>query len=75
MQIPTGVLVDTLGPRRVLTAGGVVAGVGSILFGLADSLLCRCRGAHAGGSGRFGGVCGAAQDQRELVRRAPFRDR
>ncbi len=37
MQIPTGVLVDTLGPKRVLTAGGVVAGVGSILFGLADT--------------------------------------
>jgi sugar phosphate permease len=37
MQIPTGVLADTLGPRRIVTAGGVVAGVGSILFGLADS--------------------------------------
>ena len=35
MQIPTGVLVDTLGPRRVLAAGGLVAGVGSILFGIA----------------------------------------
>ncbi len=38
MQIPTGVLVDTLGARRVVTMGGVVAGVGSILFGLADTL-------------------------------------
>ncbi len=37
MQIPTGVLVDTLGPKRVLTAGGWVAGAGSLLFGLADS--------------------------------------
>lgn len=37
MQIPTGVLVDTLGPRRVLTAGGLVAGVGSMLFGMADT--------------------------------------
>ncbi len=37
MQIPTGVLVDTLGPRRVLAAGGVVAGLGSMLFGLADT--------------------------------------
>jgi predicted MFS family arabinose efflux permease len=37
MQIPTGVLVDTLGSSRVLTAGGVAAGVGSILFGLADT--------------------------------------
>lgn len=37
MQIPTGVLVDTLGPRRVLTAGGVVAGLGSLLFGMAET--------------------------------------
>ena len=38
MQIPTGVLVDTLGPRRILAIGGLVAGLGSILFGLADTL-------------------------------------
>jgi sugar phosphate permease len=38
MQVPTGVLVDTLGPRRVVAAGAVVAGVGSILFGTAGSL-------------------------------------
>ena len=38
MQVPTGVLVDTLGPRRVLLLGGLVAGGGSLLFGLADSL-------------------------------------
>jgi sugar phosphate permease len=37
MQIPTGVLADTLGPRRIVVAGGVVAGLGSILFGLAPS--------------------------------------
>ena len=38
MQVPTGVLVDTLGPRRVLLLGGLVAGGGSLLFGLADGL-------------------------------------
>lgn len=37
MQIPTGILVDTLGPRRILVTGGVVAGIGSILFGLAET--------------------------------------
>jgi sugar phosphate permease len=37
MQIPTGVLADTLGPRRIVAAGGVIAGLGSLLFGLADS--------------------------------------
>jgi predicted MFS family arabinose efflux permease len=38
MQIPTGILVDTLGPRRILLLGGLVAGGGSLLFGLAESL-------------------------------------
>ena len=44
MQIPTGVLVDALGPRRIVALGGVVAGVGSILFGRAGTLA----GATAG---------------------------
>lgn len=38
MQIPTGILADTLGPRRVVAIGGVIAGIGSILFGMADTL-------------------------------------
>lgn len=37
MQIPTGILADTLGPRRIVVAGGVVAGLGSLIFGLAPS--------------------------------------
>ncbi len=37
MQIPTGVLADTLGPRRILTLGGLIAGAGSLLFGLAPN--------------------------------------
>ena len=36
-QIPTGVLVDTLGPRRILAMGGLVGGVGSLLFGFAPT--------------------------------------
>jgi sugar phosphate permease len=44
MQIPTGVLVDTLGPRRILTLGGVMAGTGALLFGLADSLAAAALG-------------------------------
>jgi predicted MFS family arabinose efflux permease len=38
MQVPTGVLVDTLGPRRILVLGGVVGGLGSFLFGMAPTL-------------------------------------
>jgi sugar phosphate permease len=39
MQIPTGILVDTLGPRRVVAMGGLIAGAGSLLFGTADTLV------------------------------------
>ncbi len=38
MQVPTGILVDTLGPRKILFLGGMVAGGGSLLFGMAQSL-------------------------------------
>jgi predicted MFS family arabinose efflux permease len=38
MQVPTGILVDTLGPRRILFFGGLIAGGGSLLFGMAQSL-------------------------------------
>lgn len=37
MQIPTGLLADTLGPRRLLGAGAVVAAAGTIVFALAPS--------------------------------------
>ncbi|MDX9706585.1 MAG: MFS transporter [Azospira sp.] len=38
MQVPTGILVDTLGPRRILLAGAIVAAAGSVLFGMASSI-------------------------------------
>ena len=44
MQIPTGVLADTLGPRRILTLGGIIAGAGSLLFGLAESVTLLATG-------------------------------
>jgi sugar phosphate permease len=37
LQIPVGVLADTLGPRRILSAGSIVAGLGSLLFALAPT--------------------------------------
>lgn len=39
MQIPTGILADTLGPRWVVAIGGVIAGIGSLMFGMADTLF------------------------------------
>lgn len=35
LQIPVGVLADTLGPRKLLATGSIVAGLGSLLFALA----------------------------------------
>jgi len=37
LQIPVGVFADTLGPRRILAAGSIVAGLGSIAFALAPT--------------------------------------
>ena len=34
VQIPTGVLVDHWGPRRVLTSGGLLAAAGTMLFAM-----------------------------------------
>ena len=38
MQVPTGILADTLGPRRILALGGIIGGLGSFLFGFAPTL-------------------------------------
>ncbi len=39
VQVPTGVLVDRLGPSRMFLAGILLAGVGSQLFAWADTAL------------------------------------
>ncbi len=38
MQIPSGILADTLGPRKTAAMGALVAGAGSFVFGLAPAL-------------------------------------
>ncbi len=38
MQIPTGILADRWGPRRVLTSGSLVAAIGAIIFAYAPGL-------------------------------------
>ncbi|MBU8849127.1 MAG: MFS transporter [Desulfobacterales bacterium] len=39
MQIPTGILADTLGPRKLLTAGCLVAGLGTLLFSMSSGFF------------------------------------
>ncbi|HSN92064.1 MAG TPA: MFS transporter [Anaeromyxobacteraceae bacterium] len=38
MQVPTGILADRWGPRRLLTAGALVAAAGTLAFALAPAL-------------------------------------
>jgi sugar phosphate permease len=38
MQIPSGILADSLGARKTVTLGTLLAGLGSIVFGLAPNL-------------------------------------
>lgn len=38
MQIPIGVMADTLGIRKIVAIGAALAGIGSLLFGMADTL-------------------------------------
>lgn len=38
MQIPVGVMADTLGVRKIVAIGAALSGIGSLVFGLADSL-------------------------------------
>jgi MFS family permease len=55
MQIPTGILVDTWGARRLLIAGSVSAAAGTLLFGATDSYLLACVGrALVGGATAVG---------------------
>jgi MFS family permease len=51
MQVPTGVLNDTVGPRRVLAVGCLIAGVGSLLFGSAETVAAAIVGRTLAGLG------------------------
>jgi sugar phosphate permease len=51
MQVPSGILADTLGPRVSVMAGSLVAGVGSILFGLAGDFTLAAVGRFLVGLG------------------------
>ena len=39
MQIPTGIIADTWGPRRLLTLGALAAGSGILIFALAPQII------------------------------------
>lgn len=39
MQVPTGILADTLGPRKTITLGALFAAVGSLIFGCSSTMV------------------------------------
>jgi sugar phosphate permease len=51
MQLPSGVLADTLGTRTSIIGGNITAGLGSILFALAPSFEMACAGRFLVGLG------------------------
>lgn len=44
MQIPVGVMADTLGIRKIVALGAVLAGIGSLMFGMAETLTVATAG-------------------------------
>ena len=39
MQIPTGILADRWGPRKLLTTGAFIAGIGTLVFAVAGNVM------------------------------------
>ena len=39
MQIPTGMLADRWGPRKLLTTGALVAGIGTLVFAFSENIV------------------------------------
>ena len=44
MQIPTGILVDSWGARKLLISGAIAAAIGAFLFGSTNSFALACAG-------------------------------
>ena len=57
MQIPTGILIDLMGARKLLIGGSLIAASGAFLFGSTHSFALACVGrAVIGGSSAVGWV-------------------
>lgn len=57
MQIPTGVLVDSWGARKLLLAGSIASALGVVVFGSTDNFYVACAGrAIVGGATAVGWV-------------------
>lgn len=61
MQIPAGLLMDTVGPRRLLSFAGLSCAVGTVLFGFADTIFAACIGRLFIGFGASFAVVGCSK--------------
>jgi sugar phosphate permease len=61
MQIPAGLLMDTVGPRRLLSLAGLSCAFGSMLFTFADTILAACVGRLFIGFGASFAVVGCSK--------------
>lgn len=61
MQIPAGLLMDTVGPRKVLSIAGISCAFGTVLFGVADTILVACLGRILIGFGASFAVVGCTK--------------
>jgi len=58
VQLPTGLMTDRFGPRRLLTAAALISALGGLAFAMADDLATAAVGRLAVGVGAgFGFVC------------------
>lgn len=58
MQIPTGIIADLWGPRRLLSLGACIAGIGTLVFALGPGFVWACTGRFLiGGSVAVAFVC------------------
>ena len=58
LQLPVGVLIDQYGARKLLTFSGIVAGLGTLLFGIADYYWVAAAGRFLMGAGSSFGFVG-----------------
>lgn len=61
MQIPAGLLMDTVGPRRILSMAALSCAFGTLLFGMAGSVVTACLGRILIGFGASFAVVGCTK--------------
>ena len=67
MQLPTGLMADSWGPRKTVSVFFVIAGIGSVVMGISSNLSTAILGRVLVGLGSCGGNRRAAAASRRLT--------